>query len=93
MAKKYRVLERPRFEKESVYIAQAYCKFLGLFPYWHTYQQYTIGGESDREFETAEQAKAYIANDAKFDLWYATSGDRVITVYQINTEGELEEVV
>lgn len=93
MTKQYRILERTKFEAESVFIAQRTRKFLWLFPYWSSYKEYSYGDQVAREFETIEAAKAFITNDAKFDRWYAKSQDRVIAVYQLNIDGELEEAV
>lgn len=92
MTKQYRILERPQFEKESVYIVQRTRKFLWLFPYWSTYQGYTLCGNEDRLFDSIEDAKAFIADTAKFNRWCAERGDRVIAVYQLNSSGELEEI-
>ena len=92
MTKQYRILERPQFEKESVYIVQRTRKFLWLFPYWATYQGYTLCGNEDRVFDSIEDAKAFIVDTAKFNRWCAERGDRVIAVYQLNNDGELEEV-
>lgn len=92
MTKQYRILERPQFEKESVYIVQRNRKFLWLFPYWSTYQDYTYEGNEDRIFYTTEDAKDFIEDTAKFNRWCAERGDRVIAVYQLNSSGELEEV-
>lgn len=92
MTKQYRILERPQFEKESVYIVQRTRKFLWLFPYWATYQAYTLAGNEDCIFNTIEDAKSFIKDTAKFNRWCAERGDRVIAVYQLNNDGELEEV-
>ena len=92
MTKQYRILERPQFEKESVYIVQRTRKFLCLFPYWATYQGYTLAGNEDCIFNTIEDAKSFIKDTAKFNRWCAERGDRVIAVYQLNNAGELEEV-
>lgn len=92
MTKQYRILEREQFEEESVYIVQRTRKFLWLFPYWSTYQEYTYAGNEDRKFETVEDAKSFIKGTAKFNRWCAERGDRVIAVYQLNNDGELEEV-
>ena len=92
MTKQYRILERQRFEDESVYIIQRTRKFLWLFPYWATYQGYTFTGNEDCIFNTIEDAKAFIENTVKFNRWCAERGDRVIAVYQLNNDGELEEV-
>ncbi|XKX17437.1 hypothetical protein MVUOKPPV_CDS0040 [Klebsiella phage phi1_175008] len=92
MTKQYRILERPQFEKESVYIVQRTRKFFWLFPYWSTYQGYTLAGNEDCIFNTIEDAKSFIKDTAKFNRWCAERGDRVIAVYQLNNDGELEEV-
>ena len=92
MTKQYRILERPQFEKESVYIVQRTRKFLWFFPYWATYQGYTLAGNEDCIFNTIEDAKSFIKDTAKFNRWCAERGDRVIAVYQLNNDGELEEV-
>lgn len=93
MTTQYRILERQQFEKESVYVAQRTKKFLGLFTYWSSYKENRYGDACAREFDTIEEAKAHIARDAKYDRWYTNSEDRVIAVYQLNSDGELEEVV
>lgn len=93
MTKQYRILERPKYEAESVFIAQRTRKFLWLVPYWSTYQSYHYDGEYDREFETYEQAKEYIIADAKWDNWNGKRQDRVIALFQVDADGNLTEVV
>lgn len=93
MPRQYRILERPKYDAENVFIAQRTVKFLGLFPYWSTYSCYSYGDESDREFETFEEAKAYIAADAKWDNWNGKRQDRVIALFQVDENGILTEVV
>lgn len=94
MSKKYRILERQQFEKESVYVAQHTPKFLWLFPYWSTYQQMGCSADFyyDREFSSVDEAKEYIAKEAKWDNWNRTSGDRVIALFQVDKNGVLTEV-
>lgn len=93
MTRQYRILERPKFEKESVYIAQYSRKFLWLIPFWSTYQQYGYESQYDREFETVEQAKTFIVEDAKWNNWNANRKDQVIAVFQMDVSGVLMEVV
>ncbi len=93
MSRQYRILERPKFESESVFIAQRTRKFLWLFPYWSTYQTYTYSSEVDREFESVEEAAAYIANDAKWEAWYSSRKDKVVVLFQADADGNLTEVV
>lgn len=88
MTIQYRILERSKYNAENVFIAQRTRKFLWLIPFWDTY-----GGEYDREFETYEQAKAYIVEDAKWDNWNGKRQDRVIALFQVDENGVLTEVV
>lgn len=92
MPTQYRIIEQPQFEKKSIYLAQYTRKFLGLFTYWSYYNVTHYGDPYPREFETIEEAKDYITNDAKFDRWYANKKDRVVAVYQLSSDGQLEEV-
>lgn len=92
MTRQYRILERTKFEEESVFIAQRIRKFLWLFPIWCTFKRHTYGDDVDYEFETLEKAKAYIANDAKWEAWYTKREDRVIAMFQANENGDLVEV-
>lgn len=88
MTRQYRILERPKYNAENVFIAQRTRKFLWLITFWETY-----GGEYDREFETYEKAKAYIVEDAKWDNWNGKRQDRVIALFQVDENGVLMEVV
>lgn len=93
MTKQYRILERPTYDSESVFIAQRTRKFLWLIPYWSTYQQEDCGCNSDAEFQTYEQAKAYIVEDVKWEAWNGKNQDRVIALFQVDENGILMEVL
>ncbi len=92
MTKQYRILERSKYEAENVFIAQRTRKFLWLFPYWCTYQSWNYAGTHDREFETYEEAKAYIEKDVKWDNWNGKRKDRVIALFQVDADGNLMEI-
>ncbi len=46
----------------------------------------------DREFSSVDEAKEYIAKEAKWDNWNGKRQDRVIALFQVDKNGVLTEV-